>query len=98
MSEKRSTLFDFGAARRARARAMAIGGDRFLDHAAVEGLADRLSAVTRRFERGLLIGDHLPDEIAPFAASWNCGDFTAQEILLADGPFDLAVSLYSLQW
>ncbi|HUE65932.1 MAG TPA: methyltransferase domain-containing protein [Rhizomicrobium sp.] len=98
MPEQKSALFDFGAARRVRARAMALGGDRFLDHAGAEGLADRLSTVTRRFERGLWIGDHLPDKIAPFAVSWKCGDFTAQEVLAADGPFDLAVSLFSLQW
>jgi SAM-dependent methyltransferase len=36
--------------------------------------------------------------LARFAAAWNCADFTAEETLLAEGPFDLAVSLYSLQW
>ncbi len=77
---------------------MMLGGDRFLDHAAAEGQVDRLSAVTRRFERGLWIGDRLPGEIVPFAASWTCGDFTAEEVLVTDGPFDLAVSLFSLQW
>lgn len=98
MPEKPSALFDFRAAKRARVRAMALGGDRFLDHAAAEGLAERLSAVTRRFERGLWIGERLPDEIAPFAASWISAQFTAEELLAADGPFDLAVSLFSLQW
>src|SRR5579863_1122025 len=98
MTEKPPALFDFAAARRARARATALGGDRFLDRAAAEGLADRLSAVTRRFERGLWIGDRVAGEIAGFAATWTCGDFTAQEELAADGAFDLAVSLFSLQW
>jgi SAM-dependent methyltransferase len=98
MPEKQSALFDFGVARRARARATALCGDRFLDHAAAEGLADRLSAVTRRFERALWIGDAVPAEITPFAATWTCRDFAAEEVLVADGPFDLAVSLYSLQW
>ena len=98
MPEQKSALFDFGAARRARARAMTLGGDRFLDLAAAEGLADRLSPVTRHFERGLWIGDAVPPELAHFAATWICADFTAEEALLAEGLFDLAVSLYSLQW
>jgi len=91
-------LFDFAAQRRARQRAKTLGGDRFLEKAAAEGLADRLAAVTRRFEKGLWIGDAVPPEIQPFAASWHCADFDAQEILGDEGPFDLALSLFSLQW
>src|ERR1700742_896054 len=98
MPESRPLLFDVSASLRARARAARLAGDRFLDQAATEGLADRLSAVTRRFARGLWIGDAVPDEIAPFAGDWVCADFDVQEILTADGPFDLAVGLYALQW
>ena len=98
MSESRPRLFDFAAATRARSRARALAGDRFLELAAAEGLADRLSAVTRKFARGLWIGDAVPAEIAPFATEWVSADFDAQEMLLAEAPFDLAVSLYSLQW
>jgi len=98
MSGNRPPLFDFSAALRARRRAERLGGDRFLDQAAAEGLADRLSAVTRKFERGLWIGDTVPAEIAPFAGAWICAGFDAHEVLCAQGPFDLAVSLYSLQW
>ena len=29
---------------------------------------------------------------------WQCADFGTDEMLKADGPFDLAVSLFSLQW
>ena len=98
MSEARPPLFDFSAKQRAQKRADHLAGDRFLDAAALEGLTDRLSAVTRRFERGLWIGGAMPDPIRPFAREWQCADFGAQEILEADGPFDLAVSLFSLQW
>lgn len=98
MSQSRPPLFDFAAAARARSRAWALAGDRFLELAAAEGLADRLSAVTRKFERGLWIGDAVPAEIAPFATEWVSADFDAREMLLAEAPFDLAVSLYSLQW
>jgi SAM-dependent methyltransferase len=79
-------------------RARALGGDRFLEQAAMEGLADRLTAVTRTFENALWIGETVPPDIQPFARNWHCGDFDAQEVLIADGPFDLAVSLFSLQW
>ena len=79
-------------------RAARLAGDRFLDAAAAEGLADRLAPVTRKFARGLWIGDAVPGEIAPFATDWTCATFDRQEVLAAEDPFDLAVSLYSLQW
>jgi SAM-dependent methyltransferase len=91
-------LFDFSASLRARQRARRLGGDRFLDRAGAEGLADRLSAVTRSFQNGLWIGESVAPEIAPFASNWVCADFDAREVLAADGEFDLAVSLFSLQW
>jgi len=91
-------LFDFSASVHARRRALKLAGDRFLDRAAAEGLADRLSAVTRKFARGLWIGDAPPPpEVAPFAQDWVHTDFNAHEILENDGGFDLAVSLFSLQ-
>jgi len=105
----RPPLFDFAAGQRARDRARRLDGDRFLEKAAVEGLIDRLSAVTRSFECGLWIGETVPAEIRPFAKDWRCADFNAQEILYApdsfDRPFDrpferafdLAISLFSLQ-
>jgi SAM-dependent methyltransferase len=106
MPDARPPLFDFAASQMAQSRAARLDGDRFLDRAAADGLADRLAAVTRKFERGLWIGpaseseqlkEGVAPEIAPFAAHWTCADFGAQEILKAEGPFDLAVSLYSLQ-
>ncbi len=67
MTAARPPLFDFSAARSARARAKILAGDGFLERAAAEGLADRLATVTRRFAEGLVIGDAVPPEIAPFA-------------------------------
>lgn len=98
MSDPRPVLFDFPSALRAKARAARLGGDRFLYLAALDGVGERLSAVTRRFERGLWIGDDIPDPIRPFASDWTCADFGADEVLHTDGPFDVAVSLFSLQW
>lgn len=93
----RPPLFDFAAAARAQARAKRLNGDRFLYRAAAEGIADRLHAVTRKFERGLVIGEAVPQEIAAFAQNWVCADFGGQEILNVPPSFDLAVSLFSLQ-
>ena len=98
MPEDRAPLFDFPAKQRAQKRANHLAGDRFLDAAALEGLTDRLAAVTRRFERGLWIGEAVPEPIRPFAQVWHCADFDHREMLKTDGPFDLAVSLFSLQW
>ena len=98
MPQSRPTVFDFSASLRARQRAARLAGDRFLDQAAAEGLADRLAAVTRRFENGLWIGGEVPGQLAPFAHRWHRCEFDAQEILAAEGKYDLAVSLFSLQW
>ncbi|MDB5740654.1 MAG: hypothetical protein JWP16_1694 [Alphaproteobacteria bacterium] len=97
MSKDRPPLFDFSAVSRARSRAARLAGDRFLDAAAIEGLADRLAAVVKKFERGLWIGDAVPFEIATFAREWVCADFDAHEVLTCGGGFDVAVSLFSLQ-
>lgn len=98
MTDTRLPLFDHAASMQARRRALKLAGDRFLDHAAADGLADRLAAVTRPFTRGLWIGDAPPaPEVAPYAADWVHADFDAQEVLHAEGGFDVAVSLFSLQ-
>jgi SAM-dependent methyltransferase len=98
MSTDRSPLFDAVAVARAAERARRLKGDRFLEAAAIEGLADRLGAVTRRFERGLWIGDAVPAALAGFAQSWDLAGFGAGEELLRPGAdYDLAVSLFSLQ-
>lgn len=98
MTAERPMIFDARAAQASRARARRIAGDRFLDQAALEGLCDRLAAVTRRFEHGLWIGEALPPAMRPFAGDWHVAEFDAREVLSGEaGPFDLAVSLYSLQ-
>jgi SAM-dependent methyltransferase len=98
MPSERLPLFDFHAARAARSRANRIGVERFLDQAALEGLIDRLSAVTRRFQQGLWIGESLPPAIEPFAIRWALTDFDESEFLrVGEAEFDLAISLYSLQ-
>jgi len=66
LPKQRSPLFDFSTSRRARIRAKYMAGDRFLEAAALEGLTDRLSTVTRKFENGLWIGESVPPQIAPF--------------------------------
>ena len=97
MNQERPLLFDFRAVEKARARARRIGGDRFLDAAGLEGLVHRLSSVTRRFMRGLWVGDAVPDEIKGFAQDWTAADFDGREFLEAPGSFDVALSLFSLQ-
>jgi len=98
MTAERPMIFDFRAALASRRRARRIMGDRFLDQAALEGLCDRLAAVTRRFDQGLWIGEAVPPAIQAFAQNWRVADFDQREVLNADaGSFDLAVSLYSLQ-
>jgi SAM-dependent methyltransferase len=98
MSAQHPRLFDFRAVKAARRRAARIGGERFLEAAGLEGLADRLSPVARRFTHGLWIGEELPGAIRPFAEHWSLSDFDGEEILNAgEPPFDLALSLYTLQ-
>ena len=91
-------LLDFTAALSAQERARRLKGDVFLFDAAIEGLADRLAPVTRRFASGLWIGEALPEELRPFAARWSVGHFDAlEQLVTAPGEHDLALSLYSLQ-
>ena len=98
MTTDRPPLFDFRTAQMRQARAKAMAGDTFLAQGAIEGLADRLATVTRRFENGLWIGDGLPDIARGFASGWSQTVFDQQEILAAEpASCDLAVSLFSLQ-
>lgn len=97
VNQERPLLFDFRAARAAKKRAARMGGDRFLDEAALEGLRHRLSGVARRFTRGLWVGRTLPDSMKESAQGWTAADFDEHEFLAAEGPFDLAVSLFSFQ-
>src|SRR5665213_2121146 len=84
-------LFDFAAALRAQERGLRLAGDRFLFVAAAEGMADRLSAVTRRFESGLWIAPagesepmnkpEIPEVLRPFASRWRLARFDAMDRL-----------------
>ena len=65
MTADRPPLFDFRTAQMRQARAKAMAGDTFLAQGAIEGLADRLATVTRRFENGLWIGEGLPQTECP---------------------------------
>ena len=98
MTADRPPLFDFRTAQMRQARAKAMAGDTFLAQGAIEGLADRLATVTRRFENGLWIGEGLPQTLRGFASQWSQTAFDQTEILAAEpASFDLAVSLFSLQ-
>jgi SAM-dependent methyltransferase len=98
MSGQRPPLFDCRAERTQRRRAERIGGERFLEAAALEGLVDRLSTITRRFGQGLWIGDTVPAAIRPFAGNWSHRQFDEHGALgSGEGQFDLAISLYTLQ-
>ncbi len=98
MTADRPPLFDFRTAQMRQARAKAMAGDTFLAQGAIEGMADRLATVTRRFETGLWIGDGLPQTLRGFASQWSQTAFDQTEILAAEpASFDLAVSLFSLQ-
>lgn len=92
------TLFDAAAAARAQTRARRLGGDRFLEQAAANGLADRLATITRPFARGLWIGDAPHPVLARGATEWTCATIGEGEVLqYSGGGYDLAVSLFSLQ-
>lgn len=97
MKADASLLFDRKAAALAQQRAERLGGDRFLERAAIEGLAERLLTVKRRFQSGLWLGRAVPEELRRFAENWRCADFDCHEVLTCGGGFDLALSLFSLQ-
>lgn len=97
MTEPRPPLFDFQTARRAAARARRMAERRFLTAGAAGTLAERLGVVTRRFEKGLMIGGPVPESLRDFASAWAEADFDQNEILHTAAGFDLVVSIFSLQ-
>ncbi|HTT97590.1 MAG TPA: methyltransferase domain-containing protein [Rhizomicrobium sp.] len=96
MSNGIPKLFDRRILALRRARALRLGGDRFLVREALEGLSERLSAVNRRFSDALAIEmpfEFLGEEQDP-AAHWDLATLDANEALpLENGRFDLAISL-----
>ncbi len=100
MSQAPPRLFDRDTILRHRARASRMGGDGFLLREAVEALAERLSAVNRRFARGLVVegGTEIAAALGPCAQSWTSVEFGCDEALGLDAEsFDLAVSVLTLQ-
>jgi SAM-dependent methyltransferase len=98
MTGSRPPLFDFRTSQLRQERARRLGGERFLDSSAVEGLGERLAGVMRRFESGLMVGGGVPDVLRGFAAGWAQADLDAGEVLDVEAArFDLVVSLFSLQ-
>lgn len=99
MTDGPPRIFDRRAIQRARARAARMKGDAFLLHEALESLAHRLAAVNRRFVNAIAIdtNDAAFSALATFAEHWtrtSPGD--NDDLGLAEGRFDLAVSVQSL--
>lgn len=92
-------IFDRKALSRARARAAKTNGDMFLVREAVEGLADRLSAVNRNFERGASVdgADIASTPLGHYAGAWTHVGLEQDEALdLSAGNYDLVVSVLGL--
>ncbi len=92
-------IFDRKALNRARARATKTKGDNFLSREALDGLADRLSAVNRKFEHAAEI-DGVGLKTTPiehYAGAWTVARLSDGEALdLTAGAYDLAVSVLAL--
>jgi SAM-dependent methyltransferase len=99
MAESVPRIFDRKALARARARALKTKGDNFLAREAAEGLADRLSAVNRKFEHAAQIdgADLAATPIEHYAGVWTRSRLADDEALdLASCTYDLAVSVLGL--
>lgn len=103
------TLFDRGLYAARRLRGAKQAADRFLLTETLDGLAERLGAVRRQFERGLDLSTRAEntERLGPFARHWTQlapatiagADLVADEEALpfADDSFDLVVSVLALQ-
>ena len=101
MPEARPPLFDFAASQMAQSRAVRLAGDRFLDRAAAEGLADRLAAVKRSFTEGLMLDvpEVAQEQLDKFARNWTFATLGELEsVPLKREKFDLVVSVNWLQF
>ncbi|QKV20741.1 methyltransferase domain-containing protein [Oricola thermophila] len=96
------TIIDLGQVRANQRRAvrMAADGADFLFRATADDLALRLSAVTRKFERGILfVPDSVPDSILPEIAGlerWRDPGAGDEVLGLEPESLDLAISLLTL--
>jgi SAM-dependent methyltransferase len=99
MSQSPPRLFDRDVILRHRARAAQIAGDTFLQREAVEAVGERLSAVNRRFDRGVMIdsGWGVPAALSSYAGNWTHVGLGHDEALgLEPHSFDLAISILAL--
>ena len=97
MSQSVPRLFDRDVILRRRTRAARMAGDTFLLPEAVEAMAERLSAVNRRFGRGVMIDSDVPAALSAYAANWVRVELGDDEALgLEPQSFDLAVSVLVL--
>jgi len=99
MADSVPRIFDRKALARARARALKTIGDNFLAREAIEGLAHRLSAVNRKFERAARVDgvDLAGTPIEHYAGAWTKAQLDDNEVLdLAPCAYDLAVSVLAL--
>src|SRR4051812_24972952 len=107
MSQGPPQVFDRHTYRHRRARAAARGGDVFLVESAAEHLAQRLSAINRRFANALDLGSRAAAFVALSSHARACtraafeparADVVADEEMLPFAPesFDLVTSVLSL--
>ena len=100
-------IFDPGAYRARRARAAHLDGDIFLAQEAAGPIAERLSAINRRFARGLDLHSRARvfPALQPFAESWVRTGFAWDEpsviaddegLPFAEASFDVVTSVLSL--
>lgn len=91
-------LFDRAAVDKHRARARRIGGEPFLALQSAEGIAERLTAINRRFRHGLLLDTLSPVNavLAGFAETWDQATLEESERVPAGREsYDLAASVLS---
>jgi len=89
-------IFDSATQTLRAARAVRLAGDGFLYQEAVEGIAARLSPVTRHFSTALALDDHAAASFQSADTTWQQARFDADERLDCGGGFDLAVSVLGL--
>lgn len=87
------TIFDRSATALHRARA--ARRDSVLVQEATQGLAERLSAVNRKFEHAVEVGPR-DGGLHPFASAWTHVDFADERLGLEQESIDLAVSVLAL--
>jgi hypothetical protein len=96
MTDGLPRIFDYRLRALHKARAARLGSDRFLVNEAVEGVADRLAPVNRRFRTALSLGEHAAATLQDANTAWQTATFNINEQLTCSGGYDLAVSILEL--